>query len=737
MDINKLGLLFVAVAVLGCGGSGDGTSRGGGTGGVSGTAGSGGMAGGAGASGAGGMAGSGASGGTETCASALLCGTPAVCCALGEECFDGACVPPCASGVRCGGDGSICCAVGDVCLAGECATPGNDCKDSFDCPEGHFCEPTLAQCLPQPQGPLCELRPSSVTFEPTVEWHWQGWSQDDRYRQVQSTPAIADVDADGLPEVVTVAYRGRYNNMLVMLNGEDGSENLMIPDTRYNVRWGTGAAVGNLDADPELEIVFMTEDRHLIVLEHDGTEKWTADVSAGAKQGYPALANLDEDPEAEVLIGGKWFDNDGTPIQDQGWLGCNGEWCITSAADFNGDGNLDIVGGNKVFNADGSLVWENTAAPDGFVAVADMTRDGHPDVISISNGNARVLNGVDGAVVFGPVPIPGGGQGGAPTVADFDGDGRPEFAAAGKGNYAVYDLDCAGDPVPLDLCSTGRNDGILWSVVVQDISSSVTGSSVFDFEGDGKAEVVYNDECHLYILSGQDGSELLKLANSSRTAAEYPLIVDVDADGNSEFIVPANDDKIVRDGCAVGTHGLFAFGDTNDKWVRTRQVWNQHTYHVTNVEASGAIPAQEANSWSGNGLNNYRQNVQGEGVFNAPDLSVAGLSVNTSSCPSAITIQAQIANTGSLGVNAGVPVGFYQGLFPDGVLLGFQSTTVSLLPGQTETLFMEFQPEAGDIGPWDFYVTVDDEAAGLSLTLECGEDNNEGSVGAAQCLVVQ
>jgi hypothetical protein len=50
---------------------------------------------------------------------------------------------------------------------------------------------------------------------------------------------------------------------------------------------------------------------------------------------------------------------------------------------------------------------------------------------------------------------------------------------------------------------------------------------------------------------------------------------------------------------------------------------------------------------------------------------------------------------------------------------------------------MEFTPEAGDIGPWDFYVTVDDEAAGLSLALECGEDNNEGTVGAAMCIVVQ
>jgi hypothetical protein len=64
-------------------------------------------------------------------------------------------------------------------------------------------------------------------------------------------------------------------------------------------------------------------------------------------------------------------------------------------------------------------------------------------------------------------------------------------------------------------------------------------------------------------------------------------------------------------------------------------------------------------------------------------------------------------------------------------------TTVPLLPGQSETLVVDFTPDGGDIGPWDFYVTVDDEAAGLSLALECGEDNNEGGVGAAQCVVVQ
>ncbi|MGB5809098.1 MAG: VCBS repeat-containing protein, partial [Polyangiales bacterium] len=539
---------------------------------------------------------------------------------------------------------------------------------------------------------------------------------------------------------------GRNDNMLVVLNGEDGSEYLMIPIETYNVRWGTGPAVGNMDADPELEIVFMTSGHDLVVIEHDGTEKWSEPLNTGG-QGYPALANLDADPEPEIVIGGQWFDNDGTLMQDKGWIGRNGEWSVSAVADMTGNGEPNIVGGNIVYNVDGTVVWNNTepGISDGFVAVADMNRDTAPDVVTISGGDAWVLSGVDGSVIFGPVAIPGGGTGGAPTVADFDGDGRPEFGAAGKGNYAVYDLDCT-DLGDASFCASGRTDGILWSLGVQDLSSSVTGSSVFDFEGDGTAEVIYNDECSLYILSGEDGSVLLQMLNSSRTAAEYPLIVDVDADGNSEFIVPANNDQVGRDKCAlvwpddggaVGTNGLFAFGDLNDKWVRTRGVWNQHSYHVTNIDASGTVPATESNNWSTTGLNNYRQNVQGAGVFNAPDLSVAGLSVNTSECPVTIGIQAQIANTGSLGIEAGVPVGFYRGVPPTGTLLGFSATTVALLPGQSETLVQDFTPASGDIGPWDFYVTVDDEAAGLSLALECGEDNNEGTVGAAQCIVVQ
>lgn len=66
-----------------------------------------------------------------------------------------------------------------------------------------------------------------------------------------------------------------------------------------------------------------------------------------------------------------------------------------------------------------------------------------------------------------------------------------------------------------------------------DISSSQTGSSVFDFEGDGSSEVLYDDE-YLRVYGGKDGEVLFETASSSGTASLYPVAVDVDGDNNSD-----------------------------------------------------------------------------------------------------------------------------------------------------------------------------------------------------------
>src|SRR5690606_35479914 len=128
----------------------------------------------------------------------------------------------------------------------------------------------------------------------------------------------------------------------------------------------------------------------------------------------------------------------------------------------------------------------------------------------------------------------------------------------------------------------------------QDTSSNITGSSVFDFDGDGTAEVVYNDECYMRVYAGPDGTVLAQIPQHSHTLIEYPLIVDVDADGNAEIVFAGNA-AVARcagiPGYDGNRAGIRVFRDAADNWVGTRPVWNQHTYHITNVRQDLSVPA--------------------------------------------------------------------------------------------------------------------------------------------------
>ena len=145
-------------------------------------------------------------------------------------------------------------------------------------------------------------------------------------------------------------------------------------------------------------------------------------------------------------------------------------------------------------------------------------------------GNAVMSEGVQ--VV---VHTAGANESGPPTVADFDGDGFAEVGTASSTAYVVFDFQCTGDPLPAEC----EREWVRWMVENDDCSSRATGSSVFDFEGDGSAEVVYADENTFRIFNGSDGTILYEdTTHSSNTRLEMPIVVDVDNDGKSEVVIP-------------------------------------------------------------------------------------------------------------------------------------------------------------------------------------------------------
>ncbi len=717
----------------------------------------------------------GASGPCET----VLCGEPAACCTADQDCAAGSCVPACASGVRCGADQSICCDGGDVCVSDACVTPTGACVDSFDCELGEFCEPTLDQCLPQFDPVTCAYEPSFEDIEVTLEW---GNIND----QSISSPMVADLDADGVPEVVVITTvdegAGYEAGDLVVLDGALGTEKWRID---HDVAGAVGphgrstVGIADIDGDGAPDVVFAGRPAGgvSVIQAYDGLGNllWASHDVGGAAQGLnvvngaPSFANFDGDPGAEIVFGAAVIDNDGVVVWDQGGggdgaaFGTNSGYTggISAIVDLTGDGFAEIVSGRNAWSVDwqpGPVVtlaplWD-AGAPDGYPAIADLDLDGDPEVVLVASGTVRVLDGSTGLAWCGvdpagvmcdaddslrtaPIDLPGGGRGGPPTIADFDGDGRPELAAAGGSSYSVYDLARAGEDlvVPIgDPVPAAGSIYVRWSQTTQDQSSNATGSSVFDFQGDGIAEVVYADECYLRVYSGVDGTVILEEPNSSATIHEYPLVVDVDGDGNSEIVVVANDQA---NNCAaipdyVPRHGVFVYGDAFDRWVQTRRVWTSHTYHVSNVTSAGNYPVAELDNWTSPDLNNYRQNVQGEGVFNAPDLSVE-LAIGVGDCLQLqLQIIATVRNIGALGVPAGVPVTLYEGEDATGVAIETKLTLEPLLPGASEQLIWSVDAPA-DGSAASFFVSVDGEDPGLGFVAECDETNNTALTESAAC----
>ena len=75
-----------------------------------------------------------------------------------------------------------------------------------------------------------------------------------------------------------------------------------------------------------------------------------------------------------------------------------------------------------------------------------------------------------------------------------------------------------------------------------------------------------------------DAEVLFRDRNSSRTRTEYPVIADVDGDFKAEIVFSTNNDS----GFKLDA-GIEVWGEIRDNWVSTRPVWNQHSYHITNV----------------------------------------------------------------------------------------------------------------------------------------------------------
>ncbi len=475
-----------------------------------------------------------------------------------------------------------------------------------------------------------------------------------------------------------------------------------------------------------------------VLWENPNFPTWQVHTRGGAQ---PSLADLDGDGFPEVVIGNVVLEGlDGAlrwdGLETSGGTGGIGNNAFLGPVSTVADIDLklplapEVIAGNTVYNADGSVLWELDLTPgfcqgslpcDGFNAVANFDDDDEGEVVIIAAGDIYVVEHDGTLKVKIPIPwkdcVKGGkvaNESGPPTVADFDGDGNPEIGTAGADFYVVADLDCVGNPLP-EGCDSQH---IRWKVPNQDCSSRATASSVFDFEGDGKAEVVYADETTFRIFDGTNGNILFEdPTHGSNTRVEMPVIADVDNDGSAEVVIPENKN-------GGGSPGVEIWDDADGNWVRSRRIWNQHSYHITNVSETGVVPSYEEPNWLDDRFNNFRQNIQPDGVHFAPDLFVESVELG---CSFDFSISVCIGNDGMLGVPAGVKI--VGSLDIDGGLhidLPPIETEAPTLPGQCTIATWELDaPDAITLGwTFDLNVQVDVDGTNNGAFNECDEANN-------------
>ncbi|MBO4350260.1 MAG: hypothetical protein J6A01_04835, partial [Proteobacteria bacterium] len=187
--------------------------------------------------------------------------------------------------------------------------------------------------------------------------------------------------------------------------------------------------------------------------------------------------------------------------------------------------------------------------------------------------------------------------------------------------------------------------------------------------------------------------------------------------------------------------GIRVLRDRYDRWASSRNIWNQYSYSITNVNDDMTLPKTSA--WKQNfldpKLNNYRANSQGAlGMNVAPDIT-GKLDKNNlcviSGKDNTITLKGVVCNRGTKTVGSKMPASFYQ--VKEGGELGQKyctSYTSENVP-VGGCLEVSCSLSGDNLNDTTIRMVVNDDGEGGRTTVECNSDNNTDEVKIDSCQV--
>ncbi|ROZ79736.1 carboxypeptidase regulatory-like domain-containing protein [Ramlibacter sp. WS9] len=585
------------------------------------------------------------------------------------------------------------------------------------------------------------LLPTSKTFDPVLKWSWSGGGVLPLSKDVMMAPIAVptrDTNGDGkingddVSNVIFTSYQGYYSQagsgVIRILDGRTGAEINTLSNSPVATVGGLAAA--DLDGDGVPEIVGMSApSARPIALRPDGSVLWAATTGTvpywaanGGNWSAPLIADLDADGIPEVISSNNVYNGRTGQFK---WkasgphIGTSDTqfpayYSIPVVADLFGTGKQNLILGASVYEADGTPVWIKTNAVDGYgdghIGIADFDRDGFPELVLVSAAKVWLLDRF-GNKIWGPIQIPNSNiWGGPPTIADFDGDGVPDIGVATTRSYAVL----------------RANGTIMWTSAAKDFGSGMTGSTSFDFHGDGKPKVVYSDESSIFVLDGATGVVSLRIPSSSATTFEYPIVIDADRDGHAEFVTIRNNYAGHADS-APGS-GIRVYQDKDNSWVGTRGIWNQHVYSITNINDDLTVPRVPVQSWKSH--NTYRLNKRLEADARAvPDLTVGYVRVaDGGSSGSTLTVRA--GNAGGYKVAVGAKLAVYAsnpalGTPTASALVGTATVPSELQPNEWRDIAIPVNKNLASLNALgQIWIVGDDDGTGKTAFIDFDRSNN-------------
>jgi hypothetical protein len=218
------------------------------------------------------------------------------------------------------------------------------------------------------------------------------------------------------------------------------------------------------------------------------------------------VGDFNNDGYLDVAVGGTNNDRSGTiyvyPGKGNGNFGSSvatnsvTEIASMLAADFNGDGKLDLaildgVGNTTVFLGKGNGAFFQQQvfnSPDKAIVAGDFNGDGNLDLVAVGFRTANIFLGKGNGKFGPPLAILTNGIGN-PAVGDFNGDGSLDLAI--PDGSVVHVL-------------LGNGDGTFQSDIPYSTANGGSSAATADINGDGKLDIVTNG---LSVLLGNgDGT---------------------------------------------------------------------------------------------------------------------------------------------------------------------------------------------------------------------------------------